>query len=199
MAYYSLGKKPLLIYHNVRGLNALKKRSQLLNELNKMKPGVVFLQETHFKTGHIPNIHSKYFTKMFHATNNLAKTKEVFILISREGNISITDQLIDPGGRYIFLKGTWDKKSITLANVYFPNSAHITFCKHLIDELKGFPSRSLVLGGEFNIPLNPLWDTFNGKTCISYRVLKKIKTLLHSLLLVDTWRMLNPNGRDFTC
>lgn len=57
---------------------------------------------------------------------------------------------------------------------------------------------SLILGGDFNIPLNPTVDTSSGKTCITYRVLKKLKTLLQSLQLVDSWRFLHPEGRDFT-
>lgn len=55
-----------------------------------------------------------------------------------------------------------------------------------------------MLGGDFNIPLNPLVDTSNGKTSVKYKSLKQIKSLLHSLQLIDAWRFLNPDGRDFT-
>lgn len=54
------------------------------------------------------------------------------------------------------------------------------------------------MGGDFNIPLNPLTDTSNGSTSIRYRTLKSIKNLLHSLKLIDSWRFLNPTGRDYT-
>lgn len=64
---------------------------------------------------------------------------------------------------------------MTLANVYFPNSAHISFCNCIIDELKWFASGCLIVGGDFNIPLNPLLDTSSGTSCISYKVLKRIK------------------------
>lgn len=86
----------------------------------------------------------------------------------------------------------------TIANVYFSNKAHLTFCKPLVHQLKGFTSECLILGGDFNIPLNPLLDTSTGKTSIRYKTLKQIKSLLHSLQLVDSWRFLNPDGRDDT-
>lgn len=46
---------------------------------------------------------------------------------------------------------------VTLANVYFPNKAHMTFCQQIIRDLQGFTSGCLIMGG------NPLTDTSNGK------------------------------------
>lgn len=110
----------------------LIKRSQLFRELKKAKPWVVFLQETNFKNHHIPTLPNNYLTKMYQSTNALAKTKGVSILLSKDANISIMDHLIDPEGRYMFLKGSWAGKN-PLAIVYFPNKVHITFCQHLLD------------------------------------------------------------------
>lgn len=62
----------------------------------------------------------------------------------------------------------------------------------------GFSSGCLILGGDFNVPLNPLVDTSNGKTCIVYKILKRLKAMLQSLQLIDTWRFNHPDGRDFT-
>lgn len=56
----------------------------------------------------------------------------------------------------------------------------------------------LILGGDFNIPLNPTIDASSGKTCITYRILKKLKLLLNSLQLIDSWCFHHPEGRDFT-
>lgn len=38
---------------NVRGLNTPEKRSQLLSSLQREKPQVVLLQETHFRTDNV--------------------------------------------------------------------------------------------------------------------------------------------------
>lgn len=131
MAYTFLGKAPTIISHNVNSLNIPEKRLKLLKELKKICPAIVFLQETHFKSKHIPKFIDNIFTKIFHA-----KTKGVSILINKDSPFDLQHQLIDPEGRYIFLKDSWEGSPVTLANVYFPNRAHIPFCHKVIKELK---------------------------------------------------------------
>lgn len=79
-----------------------------------------------------------------------------------------------------------------------PNLANVTFCQKIIRELMGFTSGLLILGGDFNIPLDPTVDSSSGKSCITYRALKRLTTMLNSLQLIDTWRFLHPDTRDFT-
>lgn len=81
---------------------------------------------------------------------------------------------------------------------YFPNESHIIFCQLIIDELKSFAEVCILLGGDFNIPLNPNQDASSDKSYITYRILTSIKTLLKSLTLIDTWRTLHPMGKDYT-
>lgn len=163
MAYSSLGRCPTVISHNVRGLNTPEKRTTILRELKKGRPHFAFLQETHFKSHKIPRLTDSYFTEAHHATNDKTKSKGVSILISREAPFELTDKLTDPNGRFIFLKGKYNNCPITLANVYFPNTSHLPFCRELIKELESFSSGCLTLGGDFNLPINPLADTSTGK------------------------------------
>lgn len=159
---------------------------------------MVFLQETHFKDKNIPKLTDNIYTKAYHSTNPLAKTKGVSILLNKDAPFELKHQLIDPEGRYLFLKGTWEGSPITLANVYFPNTSHVPFCGKIIEELKWFAEGCVLLGGDFNIPLSPLRDTYSGHTHVSYRLLKRMKTLLQSLTLVDAWRSMHPSEKDFT-
>lgn len=198
MAYSGLGRNPTIISHNVRGLNIPEKRSSLLRELKKGRPSFVFLQETHFQTNHIPNLTDRYFTEAHHATHNTSKSKGVSILISKDAKFDITDKLVDPEGRFIFLKGSCHGNIITLANVYFPNSGQIIFCQKMVAALTNFLAGKVILGGDFNVPLNPSEDTSTGKTYLTYKILKKIKSLINSLSLIDSWRFLHPEDRDYT-
>lgn len=198
MAYSFLGRNPTVISHNVQGLNIPEKQTTLLREIKKGKPHFVMLQETHFKTDHVPKLTDSTFTRAFHATNDHTKTKGVSILVNKNAPFELTEQMTDIDSRYIFLKGNYGGIPITIANVYFPNKAHLTFCKHVVHQLQEFNSGCLMLGGDFNIPLNPLTDTSTGSTSIRYKTLKGIKSLLHSLQLIDSWRFLNTDGQDYT-
>lgn len=198
MAYKFLGKAPTLISHNVNGLNIPEKRTKTLKELKKIIPSIVFLQGTHFKSEHIPKFKDNVFTDMYHATSPLAKTKGVSILINKHCPFQLQQQLIDPEGRYLFLKGDWAGSPITLANVYFPNTAPIPFCRKIVDKLKWFAEGCIILGGDFNVPLSPQKDTSKGHTTVTYRTLRRLKMLLNSLSLVDSWRLTHTTERDYT-
>lgn len=169
-----------------------------MRELYKVKPSFVFLQETHFQTGKVPTLHHKYFPKAHHATNCISKSKGVSILISRSSGFEVTQQLVDTEGRYLLPKSTWGSMPLTLANVYFPNKANAQFCRRFIEELKGFASGCIILGGDFNVALNPFQDTSLGNSSLTYRILKNIKMSLQSLTLIDSWNVINPSGKDYT-
>lgn len=140
---------------------------------------------------------NEYFTKAFHASNPASRKKGVSILIGKNSGFELNQQLADPEGRFLLLRGSIGKIPITIANVYFSNTAHVSFCQKLIDELSWFATDCIVLGGNY-IPLDLLQDTSNGKLALSYRILKKIKSLLNSLTLRDSWPVAHPQDRDYT-
>lgn len=77
MAYIDLGRGPTVISHKVKGLNIPERRSTLLCELKKGRPHFVFLQETHFKTHHVPRLTDAFFIEAYHATNDESKARGV--------------------------------------------------------------------------------------------------------------------------
>lgn len=133
---------------------------------------------------------------VFHATNTLAKSKGVSILICKS-EFKVSQHLADPEGRFLFVKVKIQNILITLVNVYFPNSAHISFRHKVIEELRGFSMGCILLGSDFNVPSDPLQAASNGKSSVTFRVLKRLKSLLSSLTLLYTWRMIHPCGKDF--
>lgn len=174
MSYSSLGRCPTLISHNLRGLNVPEKRISFLRELKKSQPAFVLIQEIHFYSQTVPRRFDRHFPEVFHAPNPDRKSKGVSILLHKHAYFKVTHQLADPQGRFLFLKGTWHNRQVTLANAYFPNSGHLAFCRRLVDELKGFATGCIILGGDFNIPLCPLQDTAYGKSSIFYSILQNI-------------------------
>lgn len=79
---------------------------------------------------------------------------------------------------------------LQIPNVFF-------FCQ-IGDLLTSCSEGILILGGDFNIPLNPLLDTTSGTSVMSYRVLKQIKLQLQCLMLHDTLQTLYPQDKDYT-
>lgn len=192
MAYSSLGCRPTIISHNIKGLNIPEKRSTLLRELKK----VCISAGDPFQDTSDPKTYWLLFSPF--TTNYISKWKGVPLLVSGKAPLTLTDHMADLEGWYILLKDTYGGSPIMLANVYFPYYAHIIFCQRMTRAIQWFASGCLILGGDFIIPLNPLVDSSSRKSCITYKILKVIKSLLHSLQLIDTWRFLHPEARVFT-
>lgn len=187
-----------LVSLNARGLNTPEKRSKLLLNISRSKADIVFVQETHFRSDAIPKLRNPYYPTVYHASNPLHKSKGVSILIAKRCPFQITDTLVDQKGRYLFLKGSLFGKTITLANIYAPNIRQVPFFRTITDLLTNFQEGTLVLGGDFNAPLSPIQDTSTGTSSLPYTALKTIKSQLRCLLLHDTWRTKNPDGKDYT-
>lgn len=105
--------------------------------------------------------------------------------------------MADPESRYLFIKETLGNRKLTLANIYSPNAHEVTFMGQISDALLTFREGTLLLEGDFNVPLGPLLDTSLGSTSIPYRAFRCIKNYLSSLGLHDAWRLLYPNTKDY--
>lgn len=163
-----------------------------------MHADIVFLQETHFCSNAIPKPSNHFYPQRFHTTSLTSKSKGVTILLSKNVPLQVTDTLTDKQGRYIFLKGTWRKKPITLANIYSPNTSQVPFFRDISQRLSTFHTGILIVGGDFNIPLDPLMDTSTGTSHLPYRALRQIRLSLQNLLLRDAWCTLYPKEKDYT-
>lgn len=183
---------------NVKGLNLPEKRSKVLSSLSKHGAHFIYLQETHFRSDAIPKLSNHIYNSAIHATNPDGKTKGVSILIAKHANLHLEDSLIDPEGRFIFLKDTYTSKPITLANIYSPNEHQVSFFRKTCDLLASFQKGLVLLGGDFNVPLNPLLDSSTGTSALPYKALRQIKLQLQSLTLHDAWRTLAPSVKDYT-
>lgn len=181
---------------NIRGLNTLEKRTQLLYSLQKAKAHIALIHETHFRTDNILKLYNKHFPLVYHATNKDAKSKGVSVLISKHCPFQVTEIHRDPQRRFIFLKGTLHQRTIKVVNVYAPNTHQIAFFRKAFRQLLTFQSGTLIVGGDFNAALNPSLDKPNNLSLLTYRALRALKSQFRDLLLHDTWSTLYPTGKE---
>ena len=101
------------------------------------------------------------------------------ILIRNNTNYSVLSTTRDPLGRFIILKIQIDDKVYVLVNIYAPNKDKdlIQFFRklHGLLQMEDLDSEeNIILGGDFNCPLNPALDK-HGRDCLKdnqYLVLK---------------------------
>lgn len=184
---------------NANGLNIPSKRGQTLQIFKKQNTDVLFIQETHFKKNFTPTSKHSFYKQWFNACTPSQRRKGVAILIGKNLPFVKSEVLTDPEGRYIFLKGKVGDRVFTFANIYAPNDKHIAFFRFVFKRLEPFMEGTLILGGDFNIALEPGIDTSRGRSKASYKKLKYIRNLFHEFQLIDIWRASHPTEREFSC
>ncbi|CAH2247412.1 Hypothetical predicted protein [Pelobates cultripes] len=162
-----------LLTINAKGLNSPQKRARALRELKALHVSIAFFQEIHFKTDKWPKFSNKHFPLSFHATNPDLRTKGMAILFSVEVPFQLEEELSDPNGDKTFLK-----KTLTTLDL--------------------FSDGILILGGDFNTPLDPRLDTYAGHSTLPDHVLRGMRTTLHEFQMSDCWRTLHHTEKDYT-
>ena len=90
-----------------------------------------------------------------------------------------------------------------LVNIYAPNKDEdiIKFLKNVLSKLQTEnldSEENIVIGGDFNCPLNPTLDKKGGIMTPRKSVINFINDVQSQLDLVDIWRVKNPQTKSFT-
>ena len=145
-----------------------------------------------------------------HSTNatdiqwkNESNAHGVAVLIKNGFDCTIHQKILDPLGRFIILKADIKDKTYVLINVYALNKDKdlSSFFNNLLATLQKEDSDSednIIIGGDFNCPLNPEIDKKGGIISQRKSVTACIDCLQNQLDLVDIWRIKNPDKRNFT-
>ena len=191
-----------LVSLNVRGISNFTKRRTIYTWCRKQKADFVFLQETHSKKETEVQWKNEWDGEILfsHGSPNSCGTA---ILIRNNTNYSVLSTTRDPLGRFIILKIQIDDKVYVLVNIYAPNKDKdlIQFFRKLrgLLQMEDLDSEeNIILGGDFNCPLNPALDKHGGVMIPRRAAIDSIETLQSELDLVDIWRIKNPQTRSYT-
>ena len=112
-------------------------------------------------------------------------------------NYTLLSTISDPPGHFITLKVQINDKVYVVVNIYAPNKDKdlIQFFRklHGLLQTKNLDSEeNIVLGGDFNCPLNPGLDKHGGVMIPRRAAIDSIETLQSEPDLVDILRIKNP-------
>ena len=191
-----------LVSLNVRGISNFHKRRTMFTWCFKRKADVIFLQETHSKEDSEKQWANEWGGKAFfsHGSPNSCG---VAILIRNNFNCVIQKSIVDPQGRFIILKAGIQDKVYILVNIYAPNKDKVSgkFYKNLHRVLQTEDldcEENIIIGGDFNCPLDPKLDKKGGVMVPRKMVIDNIECLQNELDLVVVWGIKNPQARSYT-
>ena len=137
---------------------------------------IFLLQETHWKTGTENVIRSQWGFEWVVAGPDCA-SKGVAVLFKNNFEYKIHNILKDDEGRYVLIDIEMLNKRLTLANVYAPSSGdHSEFFDTMTNEVVSMDNELIVIGGDWNVALNPKFDSNQPSSvyCARSRRTKKI-------------------------
>ncbi|CAH2297156.1 Hypothetical predicted protein [Pelobates cultripes] len=175
-----------ILTQNCRGLNIPERRTHLLRELKQKHIAVALIQETHFKEGAAPKLQNKHYPNNYFSNHSTSHKAGTAILLAAELEFKELERSQDSHGRYLFLKGIIADKIYTLANIYVPNRRQASFLRNTLHILEEFTDGILIVGGDFNVPLDPILDSSSGHSSISQNNIRSIRKSLEELRLLPS-------------
>jgi len=131
--------------------------------------------------------------------SSLASNKiGVTILFNNNFSVEILRQLCGKEGRYIIVDLEVGELTLTLCNIYVPNTDDPTFFKNVSEEKLPFKCDEIIICGDFNLVLVVSKDKTGGKPTKHWNSLKELKYSQDNLDLTYIWRDLKPEAKRYS-
>ena len=192
-----------LVSLNVRGLRDKLKRLTLFRHFKKhYKNAIIMLQETHsqpddeiqWKREWEGDIRFGHFA---------SDSRGVCTLFPPGYDFQITSEIKDIQGRILILSVHVDVNEFCIANVYAPtknnDALRCNFLNELWDHVRDLTGFNFIIGGDFNITLNPKLDKMGGTNEKTSNYWTLVTDFMTDAEISDFWRKKNPGVKQYTC
>ena len=160
------------------------------------------MQETHSTVERQDQWRKEWGASIFfsHGSTN---ARGVAILIRNGLDFSLQQSEISSDGRFIMIKATINNEVYTIVNIYGPNkdAEAVKFYRNLSKLLRNNEfgnEENIIIGGDFNCPLDPSLDQKGGLSIPRKYVINAIDEIKSEFSLHDIWRLKNPTTQSFT-
>ena len=190
-----------LLSLNARGIRSFEKRKAVFGWVMKQQVDICFLQET-YSPKEVENVWKKQWKGGMYFSHGSEHSRGVLVLIKNSLEFEIKSVWQDKEGRFIFLEALVQDQKFLLVIIYAPNktSEQTLFFDKIRDELDNTDIDDdcrIIIGGDFNVILDPNLDGFGGKPKLKESA-KQIENICLLYDLIDIWRLRNPDIKRFT-
>lgn len=182
---------------NVRGVNNPVKRGKVLTHLKSLTSDIIFLQETHLKSGSHGRLKANWIGEVYHS-NFSPKARGAAILLRKGVPFLQKKTITDKEGCYVIVIGEIHNISLTLVNVYAPNIDNPIFFRKVFSLIPDISQTHLIIGGEFNTVLDTYLDRSSTRRLPRNASSEFLNTFINNTNVLDIWRAMNPSGRDYS-
>ena len=185
---------------NINGASNYEKLKDTFDYIRRKDIDIILLQETHWKTESENYIRSIWGYNCFICGNSNA-SKGVAIVFKNTFTYKINRVIRDmEGGSYIVLDLSIFDERYIIVNIYGPSERDTPdFFTNIFQKIEDTGCRQVMIGGDWNVVLNPNIDTRNYRGFNTrQRSRQIIKQKMEFLDLVDIYRKVFPDKKAYT-
>ena len=167
--------------------------------LKQKRADVALLQETHLDITESKKLQRDWVGQVFSSTF-LSSKRGVIILICKTVTIKVYDQKSDTEERWVANDVDLMGRRCSLVNIYTTNTDSPEFFYNLHAVIQSMGNTDIIIGGNFNQVRHNTLDQ-SGNAGRSRNIQKSqiaIDTISEELGLVDVWRLMHPQEREYT-
>lgn len=183
---------------NCRGLRDNKKRKDVFKYLREKKSSIYCLQDTHLVDSDLTTVYTQWgFDCMLSQGRN--DSRGVLNLFNNNFDYTIHRTKKDSLGNLLVseIKLT-NRITISLVNIYGPNSDEYAFFERICDILEEFDNEFVIICGDWNLTQDFNLDCYNYINHGHPRSRSVVEKLKNNYNLVDPWRIQNPDKKEYT-
>ena len=182
---------------NCRGIGDARKRRDVMHYIRNKKIHIVFLQDTHLTTKTVPYFDSLWFGKAYHSCFS-SRSRGTSILLNSTLQYSLLEEKKSECGNFHMLSCKIHNETYLLVNIYGPNEDNPSFYKNLSNMIGQFDVQYTIIAGDLNFVMVPNVDSMNYVGENNVRAKQAFLELSHKYDLIDAWRHIHPNDRNYT-
>ena len=180
---------------NTRGLNKRLKRKTIFNKCKGYD--ITCLQETYITDAKYDSWKQDWPGEFLYTAGS-CHSKGQIILINEKFKYKKVETIIS-NERFLGIKIYLDNQELKIINVYAPNkkAEKLLFIHELYELFNNKPKENTIICGDFNIVLDNLLDICAGEKH-DENLVKKFNDWVNNSLLIDAWRILHSDTKDYT-
>lgn len=169
-----------------------------MNYLKSKNCSIYFLQETHFTKKEEKYIRAQWgYESFFSSFSSQAKGVAILFNNNFEYKVHKVEEEEEARGSKLIIDVTIEDKRLTLINIYGPNRDDPHFYHSVIADMMSYEN-PVVLGGDFNLVLDPEVDSVNYMHVNNPNARTMVLDMLIEQSIIDVWRELNIEEKQYT-
>ena len=181
---------------NCRGLATPAKRRDVVDYLKHSPYDIIFLQDTHLTRHSIPYFDLLWKGKCYHACQS-SFSRGTSILIRHTVSHEVLSELEGDNGNFKAIRCSIQGNMYLFISVYGPNEDNPEFYNQLESCIESLNSENIVIAGDWNFVLDLQKDCNYIRENNKNAKIRFLETI-EKYNLLDTWRELHPDGKEFT-